>query len=119
MTRAKNTPVKRHRREDKKTKEQEMRSLAYSYAHRKKRYPFFRSKIWIPRLNAWLRDKYGLRYSWFIHLLNLAQVKLNRKRLSEMLIKQPDHFDILIKKLKTYDKKTTPPTSPLANSAAN
>ncbi|KLL01727.1 MAG: 50S ribosomal protein L20 [Mycoplasmataceae bacterium RC_NB112A] len=129
MTRAKNTPATRKHRKKilaqaknklfKTSKEQVMRSLVYSYAHRKKRYPFFRSKIWIPRLSAGLRSKYDLRYSWFIHLLNLAQIKLNRKRLSEMLIKQPGHFDILVKKLKTYDKKATSRTSSLDNSAAS
>ena len=82
-----------------------MRSLVYSYAHRKKRYPFFRSNIWIPRLNAELRDKYDLKYSQFIHLLILAQIKLNRKRLSEMIINQPSQFATLVEKLKAYEKK--------------
>jgi large subunit ribosomal protein L20 len=61
MNRASNTPVTRRRRKKvlkqakgyfgskhklfKTAKEQVMRSLAYSYEHRKKRYPFFRSKI--------------------------------------------------------------------------
>jgi large subunit ribosomal protein L20 len=61
MTRAKNTPVTRRRRKKilkqakgyfgskhklfKTAKEQVMRSLVYSYAHRKKRYSFFRSKV--------------------------------------------------------------------------
>ena len=129
MTRAKNTPVTRRRRKKilkqtnnklfKKAKEQVMRSLVYSYAHRKKRYSFFWSKVWIPRLSAGLRHKYGLRYSQFIHLLNLAQIKLNRKRLSEMMIKEPSHFDILVKKVKTYEKRTISQTGSLANSAAN
>ena len=61
MTRASNTPATRRRRKKilkqakgtfgskhklfRTAKEQVMRSLAYSYAHRKKRYSFFRSKI--------------------------------------------------------------------------
>src|SRR5215204_3203029 len=111
MNRASNTPVTRRRRKKvlkqakgyfgskhklfKTAKEQVMRSLSYAYAGRKQRKRDFRSKIWIPRLNIYLRDKYDIRYSQFIRLLTLAQVKINRKQLSEMAIHQPQHFDTL------------------------
>lgn len=124
MTQAKNSPVTKRRRKKilkqakgnfgskhklfKTAKEQVIRSSAYSYAHRRKRYPFFRSKVWIVRLNATLREKYGLRYSWFIHLLTLAQIKLNRKRLSEMMIKEPSDFDVLVEKVRSYEQKIPP-----------
>ncbi|CAI2177938.1 6291_t:CDS:2 [Funneliformis geosporum] len=92
MNRVSNTPVTRRRRKKvlkqakgyfgskhklfKTAKEQVMRSLSYAYA-----------------------DKYGIRYSQFIRLLTLAQVKINRKQLSEMAIHQPQHFDILVNKV--------------------
>ena len=115
MNRASNTPVTRRRRKKvlkqakgyfgskhklfKTAKEQVMRSLSYAYEGRKQRKRDFRSKIWIPRLNIHLRGKYGIRYSQFIRLLNLAQIKINRKQLSEMAIHQPQHFDALVSKV--------------------
>ncbi|MCE8162712.1 MAG: 50S ribosomal protein L20 [Candidatus Moeniiplasma glomeromycotorum] len=131
MTRAKNTPVKRNQdkkvlkeaegyygfghKSPKKAKELVIRSRVYAYRDRKQRKRDFR-RIWIARLNAGLRDKYSLSYSRFIHLRNLIGIKLNRKRLSEMMINQPEHFDILVKKVKTYDKKTTSQSGSPVNS---
>ena len=76
-----------------------MSALDDAYIGRKQRKRFFRSDVWIPRLNAYLRSKYGINYSRFIRLLILAQIKINRKQLSEMAIHQPQHFDSLIKKV--------------------
>jgi large subunit ribosomal protein L20 len=119
MNRASNTPATRHRRKKilkqakgyfgskhklfKTAKEQVMHSLVYSYRDRKQKKRFFRSDVWISRLNIALRNEWkekGLNYSRFIHLKNLAQIKLDRKQLSEMAINEPQSFGALIDKIK-------------------
>ena len=113
MTRATNTPATRRRRKKvlkhakgyfgakhklfKTAKEQLMRSWAYAYEGRKQKKRDFR-RLWITRLNNACREK-GLTYSRFIRLLTLAQIKLDRKQLSEMAIHQPEYFDALISKV--------------------
>jgi large subunit ribosomal protein L20 len=113
MTRASNTPATRQRRKKilkhakgyfgskhklfKTAKEQLMRSWAYAYRDRKVRKRDFR-RLWIIRLNNACREK-GLTYSRFMRLLTLAQIKLDRKQLSEMAIHQPQYFDTLISKV--------------------
>ena len=74
-----------------------MNALADSYAGRKKRTRDFR-RLWITRLNSACREK-GLSYSRFMNLAKLAQIKLDRKQLSEMAIHQPQHFESLINKV--------------------
>ena len=64
--------------------EQALKSLAYAYAHRKKRKGDFR-KLWISRINAAARIN-GLSYSRFMNGLKLAGVEINRKMLAEMAI---------------------------------
>ena len=134
MTRAKNTSVTRCRRKKvlkqaksffgskhklfKTAKEQVMRSLVHAYIGRKQRKRFFRSEVWIPRLNSHVREEFGLRYSQFIHLKKLAHIDLNRKQLSEMIIKQPSHFATLIEKIRTYEK-TPPSENSLASPAVS
>ena len=113
MTRAKNTPATRNRRKKilkqakgyfgskhklfKTAKDQLMNAWDDSYAHRKKRAGDFR-RLWITRLNSACRER-DLSYSRFICLLKLAQIRLNRKQLSEMVIHQSQHFDALVKKV--------------------
>ena len=114
MTRAKSTPVTRRRRKKvikqakgyfgskhklfKTAKEQVMNALDDAYIGRKQRKRFFRSDVWISRSNIAVRQ-YGLKYSRFIRLLTLAQIKLDRKQLSEMAINQPEDFAALINKV--------------------
>ena len=74
--------------------EQVMHSLAYSYAHRKDKKSDFR-KLWIARINAATRMN-GLSYSRFINGLNKAGVKVNRKMLSELAIKDEQAFAQLV-----------------------
>jgi len=113
MTRVSNTPVTRQRRKKilkqakgyfgskhklfKTAKEQLMHSLTYSYAGRKQKKRDFR-RLWITRLNSACREK-GLTYSRFMQMIRLAQIKLDRKQLSEMVIHQPQHFETLINKV--------------------
>jgi large subunit ribosomal protein L20 len=113
MTRASNTPATRNRRKKmlkqakgcfgskrklfKTAKEQVMNAKVDAFAGRKQRKRDFR-RLWITRLNS-VCHSHGLSYSRFIRLLTLAQIKLNRKQLSEMAIHQPQHFQTLINKV--------------------
>ena len=62
--------------------EQVMRSLRYSYIHRKQTKREMR-KLWIARINAAVRP-YELSYSKFMYGLKLAGITVNRKMLSEL-----------------------------------
>jgi large subunit ribosomal protein L20 len=70
--------------------EQVMKSLQYSYRDRKVRKREFR-KLWISRINAAAKLN-GFKYSKLIHGLALANVKVNRKMLSEIAIHAPQDF---------------------------
>src|SRR5262245_22393919 len=52
-------------------------------------------RLWIVRINAACRMR-DLRYSEFIHGLQLAMVALDRKSLSEIAIHDPAAFDKLV-----------------------
>lgn len=65
-------------------------SLHYAYVGRRLRKREFR-KIWITRISAACKLN-GINYSQFIHGLNLAGIKLNRKMLSEIAISDPEQF---------------------------
>lgn len=74
--------------------QQVKKSLVHSYVDRKDKKGNMRS-LWITRLNAAVRE-YGITYSRFIDGLNKADIKLNRKMLSEMAIKDPSSFKQLV-----------------------
>jgi large subunit ribosomal protein L20 len=65
----------------------------YAYVERRKRKRQFRS-LWVARINAAVRA-HGLTYSRFINALKKADVRLDRKVLSDMAIKDPAGFDKL------------------------
>jgi ribosomal protein L20 len=52
-------------------------------------------------------------------LKKLARIELNRKQLSEMIIKQPSHFATLVEKIKTYEKQPNSETGSPVNSASH
>jgi large subunit ribosomal protein L20 len=64
------------------------KSLQYAYRDRRNRKRFFRS-LWIQRINAAARQ-HGLTYSRFIYELKKANVKIDRKILSDLVIRNPD-----------------------------
>ncbi len=113
MPRVKNSSQARHRKvvkqakgyfgtkstHFKKAKEQLMRAWASSYKDRKNNKRNFRA-LWITRINAAVRP-YGLSYSQFIYGLNLLEVDLNRKMLSEIAIHNPKEFKLLVEDVKT------------------
>jgi large subunit ribosomal protein L20 len=72
-------------------KETVVRNRCFAYRHRRNRKRDFRG-LWIIRIKA-AAEMRGLSYSRFIHGLNLAELKLNRKTLSELAIHEPHVFD--------------------------
>ena len=77
-----------------------LKSLSYSFAHRRKRKGDFR-KLWITRINA-AAKKEGLSYSKFINGLKKANVNIDRKMLSEMAVSDPHTFAELVKLSKQH-----------------
>lgn len=75
-----------------------MRSGNNAYRDRRKRKRDFR-RLWIARINAAVRP-YDLSYSKFIHGLNLANIKLNRKVLSNMAIEDEAGFKTIVDSVK-------------------
>ena len=52
-------------------------------------------RLWITRLSAACRQR-GIQYSRFIFALSQADIKLNRKILSEIAIADPAAFDAIV-----------------------
>lgn len=72
-----------------------MRAGQYAYRDRRNRKRTFR-RLWITRITAACRAR-GTSYSRFIHGLNLAEVRVDRKSLSEVAIHDPAAFDALVR----------------------
>jgi large subunit ribosomal protein L20 len=79
-------------------KEAVEKALTYSYRDRKNKKRDFR-KLWNVRINAAVRE-YGLSYSRFIFGLNKANIKLNRKMLSNLAASEPETFGRIVEKVK-------------------
>ncbi|WP_437226407.1 50S ribosomal protein L20 [Planctomicrobium sp. SH661] len=76
-----------------------VRARAYAFRDRRAKKREFRA-LWVTRINAACMSR-GLRYSEFIHGLNLAGITLNRKMLSEIAIFEPAVFDEIANSVKT------------------
>ncbi|MGH9947901.1 MAG: 50S ribosomal protein L20 [Pyrinomonadaceae bacterium] len=74
-------------------KESVERGLNFAYTGRKLRKRDFR-KLWIVRINAACRLN-DMKYSQFIHGLNLAGIELDRKSLADIAVKQPETFAMI------------------------
>ena len=70
-----------------------LRAERFAFAGRQQKKRFFRS-LWITRLTAAVKT-FGLRYSAFIHGVQKAGIKLNRKELSELAIHDPATFEAI------------------------
>lgn len=79
-------------------KEQVVRARCFAYRDRRNRKRDFRS-LWIIRLKA-AANQFGLRYSEFVHGLDLAEIRLNRKTLSELAIHSPAVFGEVVAQVK-------------------
>jgi large subunit ribosomal protein L20 len=71
-------------------KEAVMKALLHAYKDRKRKKRDFRA-LWITRINAAARLN-GISYSKLIHGLDLAEIKLNRKVLADIAVKEPETF---------------------------
>ena len=71
-----------------------LKSLSYSYRHRRERKGDMR-RLWITRINAAARLN-GLSYSRFIEGLAKAGVSLDRKILAELAVADPSAFTQLV-----------------------
>jgi len=71
-----------------------LKSLSYSYQHRRERKGDMR-RLWIARINAATRLN-GLSYSRFIQGLSIAGVALDRKVLAELAVSDPAAFSQLV-----------------------
>lgn len=79
-------------------KEAVVRAGVNAQKDRRRRKREFRG-LWVIRLNAACRQR-GMRYSEFIHGCKHANIRLNRKMLSEIAIFDPDGFDAIFEAVK-------------------
>jgi large subunit ribosomal protein L20 len=79
-------------------KETLVRAGVYAFRDRRVRKRDFR-RLWIIRINAAVRER-GLRYSEFIHGLQMTGMELDRKTLSELAIHDPAAFDAVVEQVK-------------------
>ncbi len=79
-------------------KESVERGLNFAYTGRKLKKRDFR-KLWIVRINAACRLN-DMKYSQFMHGLDLAGIELDRKSLADIAVKQPEAFASLAGKAK-------------------
>jgi large subunit ribosomal protein L20 len=70
-----------------------LHALDYAYAHRRERKGDFR-KLWIARINAAARLN-GTTYSRLIDGLSKAQIRIDRKMLADLAVREPQAFAAL------------------------
>lgn len=71
-----------------------MKSLWNAYRDRRRRKRDLR-RLWITRINAAARQR-GTSYSRFIHGLKQADIRLNRKMLADLAVRDPDTFTAVV-----------------------
>lgn len=71
-----------------------MKSYWYAYRDRRNKKRDFR-RLWITRINAATR-MHGLSYSVFMHGLKVAQVKLDRKALADLAVRDEAAFAAVV-----------------------
>ncbi len=75
-----------------------LKSLWYSYRDRRTRKRDLR-RLWIARINAAARQN-GTTYSRLIHAMKLANIKINRKMLADVAVRDPKTFSEVVKAAK-------------------
>ncbi len=73
-----------------------LKSMWYAYRDRRTRKRDLR-RLWIMRINAAARQ-HGLTYSRFIHALKQADIRINRKMLADLAVRDPDAFKAVLDK---------------------
>jgi large subunit ribosomal protein L20 len=81
-------------------KQSVMKALYYEYRDRRQKKRQFR-RLWIMRINSAVR-KYGLSYSKFIGAMKKANLKIDKKILSDLAIKDKEAFQSIVNKVKEY-----------------
>ena len=76
-----------------------LRALAQAYAHRRARKRDFR-RLWIARINAAART-HGTSYSRLICGLRRAGIRVNRKILADLAVRDNHAFEALVKRVET------------------
>jgi large subunit ribosomal protein L20 len=71
-----------------------MKSYWYAYRDRRNRKRDFR-RLWITRINAASRQ-HGVSYSQFMHGLKLAEVRLDRKALADVAVRDAAAFAAIV-----------------------
>ena len=74
------------------------KAAQYAYRDRKRRKRTFRA-LWIQRLNAAVRP-FGINYSQFIDGLAKSGITVDRKVLSDLAIREPAAFQLIVEKVK-------------------
>jgi len=74
-----------------------MRALRFATRDRKVRKREFR-RLWILRLNAFLREK-GISYSKFINELKKNNILLDRKVLADLAVNEPQALEAILKEV--------------------
>jgi len=74
-----------------------VRALAQAYAHRRARKRDFR-RLWIARINAAART-HGTSYSRLIFGLRRAGIRVNRKILADLAVRDGHAFEALVKRV--------------------
>ncbi len=77
-----------------------IRAGVYAFRDRRVKKREFR-RLWIARVNAACRMR-GLRFSEFIHALQLANVSLDRKSLSNIAVHDPETFTKIVELAKQH-----------------
>ena len=79
-------------------KQSNIKALQYAFRDRKNKKRTFRS-LWISRISAALKPS-EISYSRFISLLREANIRLNRKSLSNIAFSDPETFKKIVEKVK-------------------
>lgn len=74
------------------------KSLAYAYRDRRNKKRDFRA-LWVTRISAAARQ-HGLTYATLMHGLQVAEIRINRKALSNLAIEDPRAFEALVETVK-------------------
>jgi large subunit ribosomal protein L20 len=75
-----------------------MKSLWYAYRDRRTRKRDMR-RLWIARINAAARLN-GTTYSRLVHAMKAADIRLNRKMLADLAVREPQAFAAVVQAAK-------------------
>jgi large subunit ribosomal protein L20 len=75
-----------------------MKSLWYAYRDRRTRKRDMR-RLWIARINAGARLN-GTTYSRLVHAMKAADIRLNRKMLADLAVREPQAFAAVVQAAK-------------------